>query len=110
VLWATAAGAAGAALLVSGGLVTLQTVTILMALPFSVVMVIIAVSTAKAFYAEAEAMTRAQQAAANKEMSDDISAQVAAAMTDGAPLPDVPVTHVPAPIRHPIRSRRVKSR
>lgn len=107
ILWAVAAGATGAALLVSGGLVTLQTATILLALPFSVIMVVIVVATAKAFYAEAEAMTRAQNAAARKEMSDRIAAGVASAMDDHAKLPGVTTRFdITSPLRRPIRSRR----
>lgn len=107
VMWAVAGGAAGAALLVTGGLVPLQTATILMALPFSVVMIAIAISTAQAFYAENAAWTRAQRHALRQELSEHISAEVAEAMADKrAPLP--PVRTFPVTIRPgaAARSRR----
>lgn len=104
VLWAVAGGAAAAALLVSGGLVTLQTATIVMAVPFSIVMIIIAIATFKAFFAEAEALEAAEKRAARKEMSDAITAQVSAALKQRARLPDVTAPKVPKPVRHPVRT------
>jgi len=71
-LWAVIAGAAAAALMLSGGLVPLQTAVILMAIPFSVIMIGIGVATAKAFYAEAEQALRAQRLAERRALAEQI--------------------------------------
>lgn len=93
ILWAVAGGTTGAALLITGGLVPLQTATILMAAPFSVVMVGIMIATAKAFHDERETYLHAESRAARKEMSDEIAAQISVAVNDQ--LPAVPVTRWP---------------
>lgn len=109
-MWAAASSAAGAALLISGGLVTLQTATIMMAVPFSIVLVLIALATAKAFFIEAEATERAERLAARREMSDAISEEVSVALTERARLPGVPTTDLRGPLRRPIRPWRSANR
>jgi choline/glycine/proline betaine transport protein len=75
-LWAALSGLLAIALLVAGGLVALQTAAILIALPFSVVMVLIAVSTARALTAERRALLRAQRRAVHARLADTVGEQV----------------------------------
>ena len=77
VLWAVLAGVLAVALLVAGGLVALQTAAILIALPFSVVMIGIVVSTARAFHGEHEAFLRAERRLLRAGITEHVSARVA---------------------------------
>jgi choline/glycine/proline betaine transport protein len=98
-LWVIVGAAAGAALLVTGGLVPLQTAVIVMAVPFSVIMVLIAVATAQAFYREHEEVLHAQGLAARRELAEQIRQAVRAEREkeqvvlepDRSKLPDVPI-------------------
>ena len=56
--WASLEGIIAAVLLVAGGLAALQTMAILVALPFSIVMVLIVIATIKALNAEQRAFKR----------------------------------------------------
>ena len=71
--WAALEGVIAAALLLAGGLSALQTMAILVALPFSVVMVLMVVSTVKALNAEHRAVRRQQR----RELVSDVAEQVA---------------------------------
>jgi choline/glycine/proline betaine transport protein len=59
--WGSLEGVVAAVLLVAGGLTALQTMAILVALPFSIVMVLMVVATAKALMAEHHAYRRQQR-------------------------------------------------
>lgn len=92
ILWAITGGAVGAALVVTGGLAPLQTAVILMALPFSFIMVAIAMATAKTFYAEAEAREKAETRAIRDELADQVATILRTPDGEGAPLPSVEIT------------------
>ena len=62
VFWAVMTGVVAAVLLVAGGLSALQTTAILVAAPFSIVMVLMAVATGKALMAENKAIQRTKRA------------------------------------------------
>lgn len=78
VFWAALGGAVAIGLLLAGGLVALQTAAILMALPFSVVLAGICLSTLKAFHEEHQQVLARQR----KELTDDVTAQVTEALMD----------------------------
>ncbi|MBT0994099.1 BCCT family transporter [Cellulomonas sp. DKR-3] len=73
VTWSVMTGLLAAALLVAGGLTALQTAAILIALPFSVVMILIAIATIKAFLAEHAAYQRAERAAVRERLTRDVA-------------------------------------
>ncbi|MFP5335142.1 MAG: BCCT family transporter [Actinomycetes bacterium] len=75
VMWATLEGAVAAALLLvgGGGLGALQTASIITALPFSVVMIGMAVATVRAFHREHQAWLRRQRSAELAELTDHVS-------------------------------------
>nr|WP_297424666.1 BCCT family transporter [uncultured Actinotalea sp.] len=81
-LWAALSGVLAIALLVAGGLVALQTVAILIALPFSVVMVLIAVSTARALTAERRAALRERRRADRLRLADTVGERVTERLED----------------------------
>ncbi|MDP3966814.1 MAG: BCCT family transporter [Nocardioides sp.] len=70
--WAVLEGAIAVVLLLAGGLAALQTMAILVALPFSIVMVLIAVSTGKALLAENRASRRRQRALLVQDVADHV--------------------------------------
>ncbi len=76
--WAVLTALVAIALLLTGtdGLGAIQTVAILTALPFSVVMLLMCVSTAKAFHAEHEAVLRRQQVRASSALADQVHSEV----------------------------------
>lgn len=76
VTWAALTGLLAAALLVAGGLTALQTAAIVIALPFSVVMIGIVVSTYRAFHAEHAAYRRAEQRAVREQLTRDVTEAV----------------------------------
>lgn len=84
-MWALLEGAVAIALLLAGGLSSLQTAAILTALPVSVVMIGMAVSTWRVLDAEHEALVRAERRQARAELArrigtgvrEDLSAHVA---------------------------------
>jgi choline/glycine/proline betaine transport protein len=82
VFWAAMAGAVAIALLLAGGLVALQTAAILMALPFSVVMIGICIASARAFHHEHQAYLQAQRQQLHNEVIDAIVVRSARAETD----------------------------
>lgn len=72
--WASAEGILAAVLLLAGGLAALQTMAILVALPFSIVMVLMMISTYRALAGEARAMAKRDRA----DLAADIADQIAA--------------------------------
>jgi hypothetical protein len=79
-------GAVAAALLVvgSGGLGALQTAAVITALPFSLVMVGMAVSTVRAFHREHHARLRREQALQLEAVTQHVTTR----LTNGAPVTD----------------------
>jgi choline/glycine/proline betaine transport protein len=81
VTWASLSGVLAIALLVAGGLGALQTAAILIALPFSVVMIGIVVATARALHGEHEAFLRAERRLLRGRLTEHVSAEVAERVT-----------------------------
>lgn len=82
IFWALAAAAVAIALLLSNGLQAIQTAAILTAVPFSVVIVLMCVSTAKAFHREHAILMRAQRKLARDQMTAHVTEQVQDSMQD----------------------------
>ncbi|WP_338076994.1 BCCT family transporter [Cellulomonas hominis] len=78
VLWAALGGVLAIALLVAGGLTALQTAAILIALPFSVVMIGMVVSTSRALHAEHTAFLRAEKRQVRAQLAAHVGAHVEA--------------------------------
>jgi choline/glycine/proline betaine transport protein len=76
VTWAASSGVLAAALLVAGGLVALQTAAILIALPFSVVMVAMCAATWRAFRQEHLAFVRAERSLVRDRLTAHVTSQV----------------------------------
>ena len=76
VTWAAASGLLAAALLVAGGLVALQTTAILIALPFSVVMIAMCAATWRALHAEHLAVVRAERSLVRDRLTAHVTLQV----------------------------------
>jgi len=76
VLWAVLVGLLAIALLLAGGLTALQTAAILIALPFSVVMIGMVVATSRALHGDHVAFLRAERRAARAQLERHVSAQV----------------------------------
>ncbi|HYZ99290.1 MAG TPA: BCCT family transporter [Acidimicrobiales bacterium] len=76
VFWSLAAAAVAIALLVTGGLVPLQTALILTALPFSIVMIGVCLATARAFHAEHRAFVDAERQVLLQEITERVTAHV----------------------------------
>lgn len=77
VLWAVLGGVLAIALLLAGGLTALQTAAILIALPFSVVMIGMVLSTSRALHAEHTAFLRAERRQLRDRITAHVSEQVA---------------------------------
>lgn len=78
VLWAVLEGVVAAALLIAGGggqdaLLALRAAAIIIALPFSVVMIAICIALWRQFHAEREAMVRVQRHQLNSELTEEVS-------------------------------------
>lgn len=73
IFWAVAEGAVAIALLTAGGLVALQTMSILIALPFSVVMILMCFATYKELHAERQAVLRVQRRRQREELTEHVS-------------------------------------
>lgn len=84
VFWAVLAAAVAIALLLVGteGLASIQTAAILTALPFSIVMLLMCVSTAKAFHGEHRAFVIAQRKLAQKVMVEHVHDEVSGRLSD----------------------------
>lgn len=70
--WAGIEGVIAAVLLVAGGLAALQTMAILVALPFSIVMVLMMVATAKALMADHKVIVRRRERALTQRIIDEV--------------------------------------
>lgn len=81
IFWAAIGGAVAIALLVAGGLVALQTAAIVMALPFSVVLIGICVATARAFHQEHRMFLDAQRRQLRAELTEQVTADVTEALS-----------------------------
>lgn len=77
-LWAALGGVLAIALLLAGGLTALQTAAILIALPFSVVMIGMVVSTSRALHAEHTAFLRAEKRQVRAQLAAHVGAHVEA--------------------------------
>ncbi|MQA04228.1 MAG: BCCT family transporter [Streptosporangiales bacterium] len=73
IFWAVAEGAVAIALLTAGGLVALQTMSILIALPFSIVMILMCFATYKELHAERQAVLRVQRRRQREELTEHVS-------------------------------------
>ncbi|MFP5313694.1 MAG: BCCT family transporter, partial [Actinomycetes bacterium] len=82
IFWALAAAAVAIALLLANGLQAIQTAAILTAVPFSVVIILMCVATAKAFHREHEALMRAQRRLARDEVAAHVTEQVQDSVQD----------------------------
>jgi choline/glycine/proline betaine transport protein len=71
--WASLEGVIAAALLIAGGLAALQTMAILVALPFSIVMVLMVVATVKVLNGEHRAVKRRQRQALVASVAEEIT-------------------------------------
>lgn len=78
VTWAVLSGVLAIALLLAGGLVALQTAAILIALPFSVVMVCMALATSRALHREHTELLRAERRLRRAQLVDQVTEQVTA--------------------------------
>jgi choline/glycine/proline betaine transport protein len=76
IFWALSAAAVAIALLVANGLAAIQTAAILTAVPFSVVILMMCVATAKAFHKEHDMLMRAQRKLAREQLTAQVSEQV----------------------------------
>ncbi|WP_344245530.1 BCCT family transporter [Isoptericola hypogeus] len=75
--WAILEGLVAAALLLAGGLTALQTAAILIALPFSLVLIGMGASVVKELSAEHRAIVRAERRAARAELTEHVTEKVA---------------------------------
>ncbi|NQD88357.1 BCCT family transporter, partial [Paenarthrobacter sp. CM16] len=82
IFWALAAAAVAIALLLANGLQAIQTAAILTAVPFSVVIILMCISTAKAFHREHVALMRAQRKLARDQMTAHVTEHVQDSMAD----------------------------
>lgn len=76
IFWALAAAAAAIALLLADGLQAIQTAAILTAVPFSVVIILMCVATAKAFHLEHAALLRGQRKVARDQLTAHVTEHV----------------------------------
>ncbi|MFB8227784.1 BCCT family transporter [Cellulosimicrobium sp. NPDC055967] len=82
IFWACTSGLLAIALLLAGGLEALQTAAILIALPFSVVMIGMAVSTVRALRVEHAAILRAERRAARAELTEQVTTRVTESISE----------------------------
>lgn len=76
IFWALAAAAVAIALLLANGLQAIQTAAILTAVPFSVILLLMCVATARAFHFEHMALLRAQRRIAREQMTAHVTEHV----------------------------------
>jgi len=76
VIWAGLVGVLAIALLLAGGLSALQTAAILIALPFSLVMLAMVVATSRALHREHTALLRAERLIARTQLTEHVTAHV----------------------------------
>jgi len=77
VLWAVLEGALAIALLLAGGLQTLQTGSLITALPFSVILILMAISIVKALTYEYKTMQYAESTARLERVTEHITGEIA---------------------------------
>ncbi|MDF9875797.1 BCCT family transporter [Cellulosimicrobium cellulans] len=82
IFWAGTSGLLAIALLLAGGLEALQTAAILIALPFSVVMIGMAVSTVRALRVEHAAILRAERRAARAALTEHVTTRVTESISE----------------------------
>ena len=82
IFWALAAAGVAIALLLADGLTAIQTAAILTAVPFSVVLILMCIATARAFHGEHEALMRAQRKLARDQVTAHVTEHVQDAMQD----------------------------
>ncbi|PTU55823.1 choline transporter [Sphaerisporangium cinnabarinum] len=82
IFWAGTSGLLAIALLLAGGLQALQTAAILIALPFSVVMIGMAVSTVRALRVEHAAILRAERRAARAALTEHVTTRVSESISE----------------------------
>ncbi|MFD5278729.1 BCCT family transporter [Pseudarthrobacter sp. NPDC058362] len=82
VFWALSAAGVAIALLLADGLTAIQTAAILTAVPFSVVLILMCIATAKAFHGEHEALMRAQRKLARDQVTAHVTEHVQDTMQD----------------------------
>ncbi|ACL41300.1 choline/carnitine/betaine transporter [Pseudarthrobacter chlorophenolicus A6] len=76
IFWALASAAVAIALLLANGLQAIQTAAILTAVPFSVVIILMCISTAKAFHLEHATLMRAQRKLGRDQMTAHVTEHV----------------------------------
>jgi choline/glycine/proline betaine transport protein len=81
--WAALEGVIAAVLLVAGGLAALQTMAILVALPFSIVMVLMVWATTRALMTEHKAITRRRELAFAERIVDHVNGDGDLASSNG---------------------------
>nr|WP_082979063.1 BCCT family transporter [Arthrobacter sp. B6] len=82
IFWALSAAAVAIALLLANGLQAIQTAAILTAVPFSVVIILMCISTAKAFHREHTILMRAQRRLAREQLTAHVAEQMQDSMHD----------------------------
>lgn len=82
IFWALSAAAVAIALLLANGLEAIQTAAILTAVPFSVVILLMCVATAKAFHQEHKNLMRAQRKLARDQLTAHVTEQVQDSMQE----------------------------
>ncbi|MDJ0320636.1 BCCT family transporter [Pseudarthrobacter sp. PS3-L1] len=82
IFWALASAAVAIALLLANGLGAIQTAAILTAVPFSVVILLMCVATAKAFHKEHATLMRAQRKLAREELTAHVTEHVQDSIQD----------------------------
>lgn len=106
VTWAALEGVLAIALMVAGGLTALQTAAVLIALPFSVVMIGMMVATARALHQEhmanLRAASRARRLAMTEHVTDHVTTHVTTLLAEQGTT-DAPDSGAPAPERRPTR-------
>ena len=82
ILWTAVAGAVAISLLLAGGLAALQTGAILTAVPFSVVMILMAYATYKALKAEHREITRLARRARMRELEQEMTENITGGLVE----------------------------
>ncbi|GIG25858.1 BCCT family transporter [Cellulomonas denverensis] len=90
VVWAALVGVLAIALMLAGGLTALQTAAILIALPFSVVMIGMVFATSKALHLEHMAVLRAERRRARATLTAHVTATVEAQLAERGEGPATP--------------------
>lgn len=82
VFWTLAAAGVAIALLLANGLQAIRTAAILTAVPFSVVIILMCVATARAFHAEHQKVLQAQRSLAREQMTAHVAEHVSDHLQD----------------------------